>query len=262
MTVSVVVPTRNSSRTLERCLRSVRAQSGARPELVVVDNGSDDGTVDIARRHADVVIDAGPERSRQRNVGARRSHGDVLLFVDDDMVLEPGVTDELERLMVQGAASVVVPERSFGDGFWARCKALEKLVALGDPSVEAARAFRRDVFVDAGGYDESLTACEDWDLADRVAAQVGAAPGRTTALIWHDEGRLELRGTFAKKRYYGRWVDRWKASAPAQRRRRSLRGAAPALAAQPVTAAGLFLMKSVEAAGFAAGMRDARRAGR
>lgn len=260
-TVSVVVPTRNSARSLERCLRSIRHQAHVRPELVVVDNASTDATRRIAERLADVVIDGGPERSAQRNLGAKVAKGGILLFVDDDMVLEPGVVDEVVELVRDGAASVVVPERSFGQGFWARCKALEKLVALGDPAVEAARGFRREDFVGVGGYDETLTACEDWDLADRVAARSGTAPARTSSIIWHDEGRLRLRTSFAKKRYYGRWVARWSQGAPAHRRRRSLSAAAPRLAAQPLTACGLALLKVVEVAGFALGVRDGRRSG-
>lgn len=262
MKVSVVVPTRNSARSLERCLRSLRHQSGSRLELIVVDNCSTDATVAIARRFADVVVTAGPERSAQRNTGARASSGDILLFVDSDMVLEPGVTWELVDLVTAGAAAVIVPERSFGEGFWARCKALEKLLVLGQPSIEAARGFPRAPFTAVGGYDERLTGFEDWDLADRVTALSATSPARTRSVIWHDEARLMLRGTFAKKRYYGRWADQWMAAAPAQRRRRSLVAALPLLLAQPVTAVGLMMMKSVETAGFALGRRDARRDGR
>lgn len=263
MKVSVVVPTRNSGRTLERCLRSIRHQRGPTVEIVVVDNSSTDDTWRIAEGISDVVMAGGPERSAQRNVGAARSTGELLVFVDADMVLSPGVLLELCDLRARGATAMVIPERSFGLGFWARCKALEKLIVLGDPAVEAARAFERSAFFGAGGYDGSLTACEDWDLADRISTDrpgpERTAPARTLAEIWHDEGELRLRSTFDKKRYYGRWVDRWLRSAPAHRRRRALGAAAPHLVLQPVTAAGLVVMKSVEAAGFAAGLLDARR---
>lgn len=259
MTVSIIVPTHNSSRSLERCLLSIRCQSGPGVESVVVDNGSTDDTFEIARRHADIAVLGGPERSSQRNIGARASSGDVLLFVDDDMVLEPGVATEIEELANRGAAKVIVPERSFGSGFWARCKALEKLLVLDDPAIEAARGFQREAFFDVGGYDETLTACEDWDLADRVAGPDLWTGARTISVIWHDEGHLRLGGAFAKKRYYGRWVAQWIADAPDHRRRRSFVSAAPLLAAQPVTAIGVIAMKSVELAGFAVGMRDARK---
>lgn len=259
MRLSIIVPTRNSARSIERCLLSLRCQSGPPVEIVVVDNRSTDATVEIAGRHADIVMTGGPERSAQRNAGARAATGEVLLFVDDDMVLEPGVATEIDELTDAGADAIIVPERSFGDGFWARCKALEKLLVLDDASVEASRGFRRTTFMDVGGYDETLTACEDWDLADRVAGPTRTEPARTTSVIWHDEGHLRLSGTFAKKRYYGRWVDQWMTEAPEHRRNRSFSTLVPQLAAQPVTAAGVVVMKSVEMAGFALGMRDARK---
>ena len=56
--ISVIVPTRNNIRTIEACLASVRAQTHEAVELVVVDNHSDDGTPEIARRFADTVLTA------------------------------------------------------------------------------------------------------------------------------------------------------------------------------------------------------------
>jgi glycosyltransferase involved in cell wall biosynthesis len=259
MKVSVIISTRNAERTLASCLASLRAQIGIEAEVIVVDNQSTDATATIAA-DADVLIVAGPERSAQRNIGAFASTGGVLVFVDADMVLEPWVLGQaLERLNGPGVGAVVIPEQSFGQGFWARCKALEKRTVIGDPAVEAARVFRREDFFAVGGYDEALTACEDWDLADRVAAHTRLPAARTSSLIWHDEGRLRLRGTYAKKRYYGRWVAAWLTGAPEHRRRRSLRARLPWLLAQPVTGTGMVVMKLTEAAGFARGARDARK---
>ncbi len=88
--VSVVVPTRNSARTIERCLQSIVGQRPTRLELIVVDNDSTDGTFAIATSYADVVLRAGPERSAQRNVGVARSGGDYVMWIDSDMELIPG----------------------------------------------------------------------------------------------------------------------------------------------------------------------------
>ena len=89
--VSVVVPTRNSARTIEACLRSILDQRYARIELVVVDNDSTDGTWDIAQGLADAAIRGGPERSAQRNAGVARSGGEFVLWIDSDMILAPEV---------------------------------------------------------------------------------------------------------------------------------------------------------------------------
>src|SRR5204863_288384 len=76
------------------CLASVRRQTEPGVELLVVDNHSRDATAEIARRHADRLIVAGPERSRQRNLGAQAARAPWLLFVDSDMVLPPETVSE------------------------------------------------------------------------------------------------------------------------------------------------------------------------
>src|SRR2546421_3293119 len=72
---SVIVRAKNEAKTIERTLSVVRAQT-VRPEILVVDSGSTDGTLDIARRLADRVIEIRPERFSfgfALNVGAREA---------------------------------------------------------------------------------------------------------------------------------------------------------------------------------------------
>ena len=71
--VSVIVPTKNSERTIERCLKSIKEQNYKNIELIVVDNYSEDKTFEIANKYADKIIKKGPERSVQRNYGAKIS---------------------------------------------------------------------------------------------------------------------------------------------------------------------------------------------
>jgi glycosyltransferase involved in cell wall biosynthesis len=199
--VSVIVPTRNSARTLEACLTSVRSQSYRPVELIVIDNGSSDGSLEIARQNADVLEQRGPERSAQRNRGAQVAHGDYLLFIDSDMTLSDDVVGDCVKAIAQsGAPAVVIPEVSFGEGFLARCRALERSCYAGDNDIEAARFFTRRAFEASGGFDESLTGPEDWDLSQRVAR--GNRLPRTASHILHDEGKLRLGTVLAKKRYY------------------------------------------------------------
>src|SRR6266571_8664497 len=89
--VSVIIPTKNSERTIRRCLESVRAQTYRNFEIVVVDNFSSDSTVRIAKEYADIVLLAGPERTSQVKLGAANSKGDFVYKIDSDFVLEPSV---------------------------------------------------------------------------------------------------------------------------------------------------------------------------
>jgi glycosyltransferase involved in cell wall biosynthesis len=266
-TVSIVVPTRDSGRTIAACLRSCRTQRTSpdvRVELIVVDNHSSDATATIAARYADLVLTAGPERSAQRNLGLGAATGGIVGFVDSDMVLSAGVVAAVARLL--GAdrqlGGAVVPELSVGEGYLAGCRALEKRLYVGDPDVEAARFFRTDVVRSVGGYREDLRAGEDWDLADRLEA-AGHRMGRIDVPIRHDDGRISLRQTFRKKRYYGRsFADYLDTRTPGRRRRLSrpaLLAHPVALARDPVHAGGLVVLKAVEAGGLALGVLDARR---
>lgn len=260
--LTVVVPTRNSARTLRATLESVRAQTHPDVELIVVDNASGDETERIAAELADRIERWGPERSAQRNRGWLAASGELVLFLDSDLALEPEVAEEAVALFRAdaGLGAAVVPEHAHGVGFLASCRALEKRLYLGDGDVEAARIFRRSVLLEVGGYDERMTGFEDWELPDRVEA-AGHALGRLRSCAWHDEGRVRLRQAFRKKRYYGRDLARYLAVRPA--RRRLLRPGFVArprlLARSPHLAAGLAVLKGVEGAGILLGAFEGRR---
>lgn len=264
--VTFIVPTKNSDRTLEACLASIRAQRDADVELIVVDNHSTDQTQRIAARHAHQLIIAGPERSAQRNLGARTGSGEFVVFIDSDMVVSPFVArDVVETFGRDGdLVALVLPEYAFGEGFWARCRALEKRLYVGAAEVEAARAFRRTQVVSAGGYDEKLTGHEDWELPDRLVA-AGGVVGRTAAHVDHDEGRIRLRYVFGKKQYYGgdtrSYIGTHGGAALRRLTRTSLFTNPRLLLAEPVHALGLFILKAVEAAGLLVGAARSRQHG-
>jgi glycosyltransferase involved in cell wall biosynthesis len=91
MTLSVVIATKDRAALLDDALGSLRAQADAPPfEIIVVDNGSQDATPEIARKHgAEYAFVAEPNRGKARNAGIARATGDLVLFVDDDVVTPP-----------------------------------------------------------------------------------------------------------------------------------------------------------------------------
>lgn len=252
--VSFVVPTKDSARTLAALLESLRDQPGS--EVIVVDNHSTDATVAIADDLADRVLVLGPERSAQRNAGAGAATGKYVCFLDSDMVAEDTLATSIVEAFAadDGLGALVLPEDAFGEGYWASCRTLEKRLYQGDSRVEAARAFRRAAFVEVGGYDPSMTGGEDWDLPDRVLA-AGWRIGATVAHVHHDEGRLSLIETFHKKRYYGRCLPAYLAKHGESGRRRLNRAGffARAFRQSPRLGAGIFILKAVEAAGLLVG---------
>lgn len=210
--VSIIVPTRNSGETLQACLQSIINQSYPAIELIVVDRDSTDDTKKIARKFTKNVYNHGPERSAQRNFGANKASGKYIVMIDSDMELDEKVIEACVAKIESGKniKEIIIPEESFGQGFWAQCKRLERSFYVGVSWIEAARFFDKKAYDAAGGYDESMISGEDWDLSRRIAEQ--ARPPGTEAgqgsianiseYIYHNEGRINLWKTLKKKYYY------------------------------------------------------------
>lgn len=264
-TVTVVVPTRNNIRTIEACLRSVAEQTHPEVELIVVDNHSSDGTPRLAARYADRVITAGPERSAQRNTGIEAATSRWVLWLDSDMVLPPRtITVALETARATGATGIALPERTIGEGFWTACRALERECYLDDPWLHNPRLVRRDYLVGEGAFHTKMSGPEDADLRMKMRS-TGAGIELAPIIIDHDEGRLTVRDVLGKRYYYGRSIPAFASEhqgavgaqgkavlrSYARNHRRLLR--------DPVHAAGMVVLRALEAGGYALGARRGRK---
>lgn len=100
MLISVIIPTLNEEVNLPVTLRQLADRPDV--ELIVVDGGSTDRTVEIAQSFTSYVFVTHPGRASQMNEGARHATGDILLFLHADTFLLPGALDEIQR-RIQGA---------------------------------------------------------------------------------------------------------------------------------------------------------------
>lgn len=210
--VSVIVTTKNNSATLDKCLASIKSQTYSDIELVVVDNFSSDDTPKIAKEYTKKFYTKGPERSPQRNYGVSKATGKYVVIIDSDMILSANVISECVEAMESHSktAGVIIPEESFGEGFWAQCKKLERSFYIGVSYMEAARFFRKSDFLKIGGYNESMISGEDWDLSQRVEA-LGSLD-RCESFIYHNEGHISLWKSVGKKFYYAQKFAKYKDS--------------------------------------------------
>jgi glycosyltransferase involved in cell wall biosynthesis len=207
--VSIIIPTKNSAQTLDACLQSIKNQSYSNTEIIVVDNQSQDKTKHIALNYTNKVYDHGPERCAQRNCGAAKAVGDYYLFIDSDMEVGSDVVSACVKTTTKDEhlIAMIIPEESFGQGFWSQCKRLEKSFYVGVDWIEAARFFNKHHFHAVGGYDENLVSAEDWDLSQRIGST--GKIGRVGEYIRHNEGNIDLLKTCRKKFYYARNVGKY-----------------------------------------------------
>lgn len=201
--ISIVVPTRNEERNIDRCLASIFSQDYPREllEVIVVDNYSDDRTVELAQRYDTLRYLKGPERNIQRRYGAEQSIGDYLMFIDADMDIDSSLIREaVERCLSEGYDAMILPLICVGGGFWANCTKLEKESFLNDDMMETPNRFiGREVYFAVGGYDDTLIVGEDFDLGDRIKER-GYSVGRLKSLTRYHEDRTFWQ--MVRKHYY------------------------------------------------------------
>lgn len=208
--VSVIIPTYNSEKFLEGCLESIKKQIYPHIELIVVDNNSKDTTKEIAKKYTEKVFNQGPERSAQRNFGVKQSKGEYVVIIDSDMHLSEKVIEACIEKMQENPhiKGLVIPEESFGEGFWAQCKKLERSFYVGIEWMEAGRFFERKTFEEMNGYDEENTGTEDYDLPQRIKEKYGKESiGSIQEFILHNEMKISLVKTCKKKFYYAQKLD-------------------------------------------------------
>ena len=106
--VSIIIPTKNSSKHIKRCLESITNQTYKNIEIIVVDNFSSDSTISIAKEFTSKIYLHGPERSAQVNFGVLKSTGQYVYKVDSDFLLDPNVVFECVNKIEEGFDAIVV----------------------------------------------------------------------------------------------------------------------------------------------------------
>lgn len=217
--VSIIIPTYNRADFLQEALRSVLAQTFVGYELIVVDDGSTDRTPELARQFPQVrwireEVNAGV--SRARNLGIQQSRGRYLCFLDsDDLWKDHKLQVQVDWMHSHPECQVAYSEeiwirrgvrvnpmnkhRKYSGDIFRHCLPL----CIVSPSSVILRA---EVLAEVGLFDESLPACEDYDLWLRIAVR------HPFHLI--DEPLMTKRGGHEDQlssRYWG--MDRFRVSA-------------------------------------------------
>ena len=208
--VSVIVPTKNSEATIERCLKSIVEQSYKNVELIVVDNYSIDRTRQVARKYGAKVYLKGPERAAQINFGVKKARGKYVYRVDSDFVLNRNIIREaVEICESKGYDAVIIHNTSDPTiSFWSRVRKAERDCYRNDEFNVAARFWRRKAYLSVGGFDENLVAGDDYDLHNRLL-EAGFRIGRIVSEEIHIGEPRTLAEIVWKHYYYGKSIGRF-----------------------------------------------------
>ncbi|KMP10867.1 glycosyl transferase [Candidatus Nitromaritima sp. SCGC AAA799-A02] len=246
--VSVVVTTKNEEKHIKNCLNSIKLQNYPAPrlEIIVVDNQSEDKTREISLEFTQKVFTKGPERSAQRNYGILDiSSGDYVIFIDADMILAPSLIRTcVETIKKSGHLALHIPEIVLGQNYFSQVRRFERNFYNGTV-IDGARFFKKDAFVRAGGFDETMSGPEDWDI-DKKIKQIGSiglitslpsneidsmewelayfiqergvSPDHYGSVIYHNEAEFNLGNYLFKKNYYAQslaaYAKKWGAHDP------------------------------------------------
>lgn len=199
--VSVVIPAKNAAHTLGLCLDALRRQSYPTVEILLVDNGSTDSTVQIAESFGVRVLYCLGSVTAARNAGAAAAQGEFMLHIDTDMEVNPDAIRQCLEATQQGADVVILPERNVARGFWMRAYSFEKELVQRFPGLEDGRFFHRSWFERVGGYDEALPSAGDRDLFVRLV-DAGARIGYIDVITLHHVEHMRIGDLFRKTTRY------------------------------------------------------------
>jgi len=174
MHLSIIIPTFNEEKYLPLLLESIKRQKFSDYEIIVADAGSKDKTKEIAREYNCKIISGGLP-AKGRNNGARASQGDLLLFLDADVILPQSFFEkslnEFKKRKLKIASFFLMPqEKSKLARFFFKLFYNLPILVMEKILAHAAMGILIDkgVFEKIQGFDESIKLAEDHDLARRA----------------------------------------------------------------------------------------------
>lgn len=216
--ISVIIPTYNEKDVLEGCIESLGAQTKRDFEIIVVDDGSTDGTVEILENLSKTlpnfkfVKQMHKGAGAARNNGARDAKGSILVFVDADMTFDPdflkNIVEPIEKAKAKGTFSKEEYVSNW-DNIWARCwniqegwESKRRHPKKYPDHQPVFRAILKSEFEKVGGFEPGGY-MDDWTLSAKLGYEAVNAPG---AVFYHKNpdslGEIYSQSRWVAKREY------------------------------------------------------------
>ncbi len=212
ISVSIVIPAKNEEKSIVDCIRSIRDNEYPhnRYEIIVVDNGSTDSTVAFAESSGAVVYKKpGVNISALRNYGSKMANSPVLAFIDadctvaKDWLLNASQYFQRDDIACFGSPPAIPTNSTWVQRTWFLVRDKQKEVQE-THWLESMNMFvRKDKFERVGGFDESLTTCEDVDISYRLSEYGKIISDKRIKVIHHGEART-IKEFFHKERWRGK----------------------------------------------------------
>ncbi|GAM10595.1 glycosyltransferase AglE [Geobacter sp. OR-1] len=212
MQFSIIIPAKNEEANIGRCLDSINRVEFDKNqfEVIVVDNGSSDGTVEIAEtKGATVYIKPDLTISGLRNFGAGQASGEILSFIDADCTVIPSWLRNASAYLMKnevacfGSPPIVPDNANWVPKVWFAVRRKDADLCETDWLESMNMFVRREAFAASGGFDESLITCEDYDLSMRLKP-FGAIISDSSIVAVHHGEAATVSHFFRKELWRGK----------------------------------------------------------
>jgi len=164
--ISIIVPVYQGAKTIDQCLTAIFNQSYQNFEVVVVDDGSTDKTLEIIKPYLNKIklIKQSPNSGNAnivRNRGARFATGKYLLFCDDDIIMHPRLLEKMREILIKHPEKAYVYSSFYFGGKKFKLWPFSATKLRQMPYIHTCSLLRREYF---SGFDEKVNKLQDWDL--------------------------------------------------------------------------------------------------
>lgn len=213
--VSVIIPTFNEEAVIKNCLNSLIKQTYTDFEIIIVDDGSSDKTIEVASANKDSRVIKILTQNHQgpgaaRNLGVNSAAGKILIFVDADMVLDPVFIQKLIYPVEEGRVIGTFTKEEYllnKDNIWAKFWNInlgrnpEKMHPNNYPDTQPVfRAILKSEFTRVAGFDAGVGYTDDWSLSRKLGLEAVNSPG---AIIYHKNPE-NLKEVWSQARWFGK----------------------------------------------------------
>ncbi len=213
--ISIVIPAFNEGHYIGYCLESISNLNtlGLKKEIIVVDNGSTDNTIEICKSYgARALIKKGGTIASLRNFGAKSSNGDFIGFLDADCIVPPDWLEKAFKYMrennkaILGFRMLVPQDSNWVAKSWDLLFSRRYITGEAEWIPSGNMIMSRETFMSIGGFKESLETNEDIDFCFRLRSNGYKVMSSSETVLIHLRPPQSLRELFNKELWHGKEV--------------------------------------------------------